>query len=91
VSPLGTQASFHEVHRLFDSQTTLSTRLSLVLNSVLVPGCVASGPITLVAIEKLLELTVTVAGGTPVNETTVSVLVWLVRLEMHDPVQSVTK
>jgi hypothetical protein len=90
VSPLGTQASFHEAHRLFDSQTTLSTRLSLVLNSVLVPGCAASGPITLVAIEKLLELTVTVAGGTPVNETTVSVLVWLVRLEIHDPVQSVT-
>jgi hypothetical protein len=90
VSPLGTHASFHDAHRLFDSQTTLSTRLSLVLNSVVVPGCAASGPITLVAIEKLLELTVTVAGGTPVNEITVSVLVWLVRLGTHVPVQSVT-
>ena len=90
VSPLGTHASFHEAQRLLDSQTTLSTRLSLVRSRVLVPGCAASGPITLVAIEKLLELTVTVAGGSPVKETTVSVLVWLVRLEIHDPVQSVT-
>jgi hypothetical protein len=90
VSPLGTHASFHEAHRLLDSQTTLSTRLSLVRSRVLVPGCAASGPITLVAIEKLLELTVTVPGGSPVKEITVSVLVWLVRLEIHDPVQSVT-
>ena len=68
-------ASFHEAHRLFDSHTTLSTRLSFVANVVLVPGWAALGPIALVAIEKLLELTVTVAGGTPVRETTVSVLV----------------
>jgi len=73
-----------------DSQTTLSTRLSFVVNVVLVPGCAALGPITLVAIEKLLVLTVTVPGGTPVSETTVSVLVWLVGLGMQDPVQSVT-
>ena len=46
---------------------------------------------TLVAMEKLLELTVTVPGGTPVKETTVSVLVWLVGLGTHDPVQSVTR
>jgi hypothetical protein len=45
---------------------------------------------TLVAMEKLLELTVTVPGGTPVRDITVSVLVWLVGLGTHDPVQSVT-
>ena len=84
-------ASFQEAHRLFDSQTTLSTRLSFVARSVLVPGCWAFGPMTLVAIEKLLELTVTVPGGTPVREMTVSVLVWLVGLGTHDPVQSVTR
>jgi len=83
-------ASFHDAHRLFDSQATLSTLLSLVASVVLVPGCAAFGPMTLVAIEKLLELTVTVAGGTPVRETAVSVLVWLVGLGMHVPVQSVT-
>ena len=89
-SPLGMHASFHDAHRLFDSQATLSTLLSLVASVVLVPGCAAFGPMTLVAIEKLLELTVTVAGGTPVRETAVSVLVWLVGLGMHVPVQSVT-
>jgi hypothetical protein len=41
--------------------------------------------------EKLLGLAVTVAGGTPVRETTVSVFVWLVGLGTHDPVQSVTR
>ena len=46
---------------------------------------------TLVAIEKLLELAVTVPGGTPVREITVSVVVVLLELEMHDPVQSVTR
>ena len=91
LSPLGTHASFHAAHRLFDSQTALSTLLSLVTSSVLVPACCAFGPITLVAIEKLLVLTVTVAGGTPVRETTVSVLVWLVGLGTQDPVQSVTR
>ena len=74
-----------------DSHTTLSTLLSFVARVVLVPGCAAFGPITLVAIVRLLELTVTVAGGTPVRETTVSVLVWLVGLGTHDPVQSVTR
>ena len=91
LSPLGTHASFHEAHRLLDSQATLSTRLSLVASVVLVPGCAAFGPITLVAMEKLLELTVTVPGGTPVRETTVSVFVWLVGLGTHVPVQSVTR
>ncbi len=90
MSPLGTHASFHDAHRLFDSQTTLSTLLSLVASVVLVPGCAAFGPITLVAIEKLLELTVIVAGGRPVIEITVSVLVRLVELGIHVPVQSVT-
>ncbi len=46
---------------------------------------------TLVDMEKLLVLTVTVPGGTPVKETTVSVLVVLVGLGTHEPVQSVTK
>ena len=46
---------------------------------------------TLVAIEKLLVLTVTVAGGTPVRETTVSVFVWLFGLGTQVPVQSVTR
>jgi hypothetical protein len=41
--------------------------------------------------EKLLVLTVIGFGGTPVIDSTVSVLVWLVGLEMHDPVQSVTR
>ena len=90
-SPVGTHASFHAAQRLFDSQTTLSTRLSFVTNKVLVPGCWAFGPITLVAIEKLLVLTLTVPGGTPVSETTVSVFVVLEGLDTHDPVQSVTK
>jgi len=49
------------------------------------------GPITLVAIEKLLELAVTVPGGTPVSDITVSVFVVLVELVTHDPVQSVTR
>lgn len=44
----------------------------------------------LVAIEKLLELTVTVPGGTPVIETTVSVLVVIDGSETQVPVQSVT-
>jgi hypothetical protein len=61
-----------------------------VVNVVLVPGCAAFGPITLVAIEKLLVLAVTAAGGRPVIEITVSVLVWLVALGTHVPVQSVT-
>jgi len=91
VSPLGTHASFHAAHRLFDSQTTLSTRLSFVASSVLVPGCRAFGPMTLVEMEKLLVFTVTLPGGTPVNDTTVSVVVVLDGLETHDPVQSVTR
>lgn len=62
-----------------------------MFNVVDVPGCAAFGPITLVEIEKVLELAVTVPGGTPVNEITVSVFVVLLGLEMHDPVQSVTK
>jgi hypothetical protein len=90
VSPLGIHASFHEAHRLFDSHTTLSTLLSLVASDVLVPGCAAFGPITLVAMEKLLVETVTAAGGTPVTETTVSVVVVLAGSGTHDPVQSVT-
>ena len=91
LSPLGTHASFQAAQRLFDSQTTLSTRLSFVFKVVDVPGCAALGPITLVAIAKLLELAVTVPGGTPVSEITVSVLVVLLGLGTHDPVQSVTK
>jgi len=45
----------------------------------------------LVAIEKLLELAVIAPGGTPVIEMTVSVLVILLGLEIHEPVQSVTR
>jgi hypothetical protein len=90
-SPLGTQASFHAAQRLFDSQTTLSTRLSSVFKVVLVPGCAAFGPMTLVAMEKLLVLAETVPGGTPVKEITVSVLVVLLGLLTQDPVQSVTR
>ena len=41
--------------------------------------------------EKLLVFTVTLPGGTPVNDTTVSVVVVLDGLETHDPVQSVTR
>jgi hypothetical protein len=62
-----------------------------VFKVVVVPGCAAFGPITLVAIEKLLELAVTVPGGTPVSDITVSVFVVLVGLVTHDPVQSVTR
>ena len=43
------------------------------------------------AIEKLLVLTLTVPGGTPVSETTVSVFVVLEGLVTQDPVQSVTR
>ena len=84
------QASFQEAHKLLDSHTTLSTRLSFVTNCVLVPGCAAFGPITLVAIEKVLVFVVTVAGGTPVIETSVSVVVVLEGLGTQEPVQLVT-
>lgn len=90
-SPLGTHASFQAAQRLFDSQTTLSTRLSSVFTVVDVPGWTPFGPITLVAIEKLLELDDTVPGGTPDSEITVSVVVVLLGLETQDPVQSVTR
>ena len=91
LSPLGTHASFHAAQRLLDSQTTLSTRLSFVASVVVVPGWLAFGPITLVLMVKLLVLEVTVAGGNPVSDTTVSVFVVLVGLGTQVPVQSVTR
>ncbi len=91
MSPEGTQASVHAVQRVFDAQTADSRRLSSVFSVVLVPGCAALGPIELVDIEKLLELDVTVPGGTPVSEMTVSVVVVLEGLVTQDPVQSVAR
>jgi hypothetical protein len=83
------QASFDENDKVPDSQVALDIRLSFVL-SVTAPGWSAFGGITLVAIAKLFVVLDTTPGGTPDNATMVALVVVLVRLGTHVPVQFVT-